>query len=1038
MTPSLSSPSASRSIATAAHISHTIPITPPDEIHPQAVKDALNGFRAAFQDGKSTPRTIRESFDRVMEVQALDELNVEELLFAAESYSTLYGLPEAPGPAHQLEILARLIAELKTRHLPIGAVPRVDCTSIHYSALSGDLDGATRAIRALFRGPFSGGLKDVPVWVIRAITQAVAANARIQSPKGVVDCLMPPWVALKRHILQFNQGGTKRATLVATDQLRAIAFDCFEGIHDVSAWYCARQNDYHPASLMNIGEMLIHCYTKRDLPKAALVIHDEMEHMGVRITNRARAQVIHSLVKHKDFDVANAVYAKLQEAMAGNYLNPAFLATSIKLFAHQGDIPSTMNAYQELQKLDEVRTEQKTWILLAHALHGQTDRVVELFNELFPDTSPHIHRSLLPSARHYATVAHAFAVVGDLAGVNHWVTKLTQAGFVPTHSVFNDIIKALARRGDVPAVWKVIGQMTDIGVEPDIATYTILITLFGDRRDPINAELMFARAIRSGIQPDRRLAAALMNAHTKSASWSGVIRVFDFIRSSKSLRLYVDADVYNALLKAYVMIGASFDTVSRVFKSFGEAGVAPTLQSYLLLIQSACDAGLTAIARNIFSEMEELAKTSSVPLSSTTYALTMMMGSYLKDGDKIQAKEIYDEMRKRGVLPTAVTYGIIIRAYGNEGTAESLALAEEFLAHLLRPDVSERAWMRAPRQSGSALESVIRPMISAQGKGLNLPQVEHHFRTLLESGDTPSIPALSALMDAYRRGGELESVQLIWERIWATAIAETQYQPFPEEKTGEEDHTKSAEVEALAAASQRSQRSNILCIPLSTYIDALSGAGEHIEIAKTWAKVKEHGFGFDAHNWNHLSVALIRAGEPERAFEVLEKIIIPCQVRSREMITKRNLTPTSILSLTVPDETGELGLHRFNDGLEQGIPPSLRSRRAHFVKGNAMFNQRASEDEDDIAQSLDEIQHISPAWNVWKPHAYTLHILDYALRRLSSGLKVLPATPFSTPEPFDDSASRDEAFSTLERIRTNYPQACALVERARLKNTPQS
>ena len=69
--------------------------------------------------------------------------------------------------------------------------------------------------------------------------------------------------------------------------------------------------------------------------------------------------------------------------------------------------------------------------------------------------------------------------------------------------------------------------------------------------------------------------------------------------------------------------------------------------------------------------------------------------------------------------------------------------------------------------------------------------------------------------------------------------------------------------------------SSILSVPLSIHMDALSAAGEHDEVAHVVQNVKDAGFEYDAYNWNQMAISLIRAGEPMRAFDIVQKVLIP-------------------------------------------------------------------------------------------------------------------------------------------------------------------
>jgi pentatricopeptide repeat-containing protein PET309 len=60
----------------------------------------------------------------------------------------------------------------------------------------------------------------------------------------------------------------------------------------------------------------------------------------------------------------------------------------------------------------------------------------------------------------------------------------------------------------------------------------------------------------------------------------------------------------------------------------------------------------------------------------------MIMSAFLRQGNRVQAKKLYDEMIERGIQPTRDTYEEIISSYRKEGTPESLRIADEIIKHL--------------------------------------------------------------------------------------------------------------------------------------------------------------------------------------------------------------------------------------------------------------------------------------------------------------------------------------------------------------------
>jgi hypothetical protein len=228
---------------------------------------------------------------------------------------------------------------------------------------------------------------------------------------------------------------------------------------------------------------------------------------------------------------------------------------------------------------------------------------------------------------------------------------------------------------------------------------------------------------------------------------------------------------------------------------------------------------------------------------------------------------------------------------------------------------------------------------------------------------------------------------------------------------------------------RRRLQENILCIPLSIYIDALSAAGLHLDIASIWKKFQEIGYTFDSHNWNHLAVALVRAGEPERAFEVVEKVIIPYERQSERIRKGRDRAPRTPFSSDAPPNVDDgmpkqpLEVPRHGKGREHAV-------RTATVKLSQI--EESLEDEayaDDFAHPLHILHQISPSWTTWKAHSATLSVLLMVLSRLQSGALVEPVISDNVwdREPPVDPDTGLKARELLNRIYKDYPDTSQAV-----------
>jgi pentatricopeptide repeat-containing protein PET309 len=288
-------------------------------------------------------------------------------------------------------------------------------------------------------------------------------------------------------------------------------------------------------------------------------------------------------------------------------------------------------------------------------------------------------------------MAHSKA--GDSEGLNEWFGNMIADGVMPDRHVYNILLEDRARRGMLGDVAAIIKEMRARHLSPLAETYTTVITALAKRGDPVAAEAYYKRALKEGVKPDRQMVASLMVAHSEVGSWKGVIRAFDYMVSSDDRHLRPRIDVYNILLRAYVLAGSPFEVVSDVFQKMEQSGVRPTAHTFSILIMSACDSGRMDVAMRVFMELDNLTQQWETGYKMNVYALTILMAGYLRLGDRLKAKEIYDEMLLRGISPTSVTYGSILNAYAAEGRQESIQLACDFMKSLMESPDESRKWL---------------------------------------------------------------------------------------------------------------------------------------------------------------------------------------------------------------------------------------------------------------------------------------------------------------------------------------------------------
>ncbi|TFK43766.1 hypothetical protein BDQ12DRAFT_675515 [Crucibulum laeve] len=901
-------------------------------------------------------------------------------------------------------------SSLSERSLPAHVVWR-QCLIGRVAAVLDDVSGATLVLRTAQRGVAGRHDEEALLSLYSAVFLTIARN---KDDEAVLTFLMQEWPVIGSRLAEWvppwskTKGQPKEAFILTVrnvmlnirDPVRS--FDILRGRDDTIR--------------SSIGNLLIDTLIGAGLARDAYALLLKLRKQNLSIPLDLQCELVKTLVKRGPLESAVALFASITPQPTLRI----YLSTGLILNSHLGDTVRTEEFYNSLVESNLATKRDVAMLMYAYAKQGRTAHVTTLFDDFFPKLDSGL-RENNPTIFHYSVVIYGHAQRADFEGMNAWLEEMAMAGLKPNSYIFSTVLKSFALRGDLNSISAVLQQMRAAGVFPNAVVYTIVITLLAHRKDPVGAEAVYKRAVAEGVQPDRVMVTSLMNAHVEAGSWKGVIRVFDYLKTTNLRRLKLTVEVYNTLMKAYVFIGAPFRIVADLFSRLLQSSVIPDSYTYALLIQSACDAGKMDVASDIFWEMDTLGQSRPASGLVNAYTLTILMAGFLRKGDKVRAKAVYDEMNERGIQPTSITFGRILRAYGYEKTEESMQIAEAFVKSLMEGPAENRLWEHHAHGRDSALAQIYGPLLDAYAKMKQVEDVERLFHDMLKAGGEPSLGILANVLDAYRRTFNIDRILELWPQIFDLGL-------------------RYAKADSLFEGSDfditRSRlQSNILCIPLSIYIDALSAAGLHAAIAEVWKRFQVHGFSFDSHNWNHMAVALIRAGEPARAFEVLERVIIPYQLQSEKLRGAREPSPSSPLSFDEPAEPETL----VEEALSKPPLRHTKRRRVTVRIATARLANNAQLDEEleggDFAHPLHVLHQVAPSWNIWRPHNATLAVLLLVIHRLQSG-SIIQAVKPRTEADADDEIDRDEeemergrelSQQMLIMIETKYPKTLAAV-----------
>lgn len=553
----------------------------------------------------------------------------------------------------------------------------------------------------------------------------------------------------------------------------------------------------------------------------------------------------------------------------------------------------------------------------------------------------------------------------NLPAAEHYLSSIIKLR--SDHKSFNSVLRMAVNMDEPHRALALFSQFQEAGHTPDLIAHTTLIGMHARRGESDLADLLFDSMIEDkGIEPDATAWAALINAHLEAGNWDGVGERYE--RMPDEYRKH--GDIVSISMKVLVLKGSPLSQVLNLFRTLEH----PSPYHWSLMVQSASDHDDIRLMETLFREMESLGEASDTAYKPNVYVYSMLLHAYLKANEAEQSRDIYDEMLQKGIVPSSVTYSMIISSYANGTAHGSLQRAEEFAMSIHRlsrtsEDGATVSIDKGKRRRASPVENLLSPLVVAAGRAGNLQQAAENFEMIKKAGE-PSIPMYSRYLDVWRKANEPSMVMKIWAEIFALGCRTISITPASKSKS-KSRRSRSSEANVNDAHSTSSplipkrQPENALAIPLSIVLITLGRDNRLLDIRRVWDEVRNAGFGFDAANFNQLAVSLAQSGDVEGAFDVVENVLLDPSVTS-QATGLGNFTPGASIPFdkrsTIPDAT----------------EPAFRPPNRRYESMSTIDSAQSS--------SLPIAGHLSSLLvdSTWRPNFRTLLTLDSVVYQLES------------------------------------------------------
>ncbi|SPO39817.1 uncharacterized protein PSFLO_05298 [Pseudozyma flocculosa] len=639
----------------------------------------------------------------------------------------------------------------------------------------------------------------------------------------------------------------------------------------------------------------------------AIDVYRNATRRGARIDEAAARYALRLSVFQEDTVTTEALIRLITQNMAraaklgwreNRHLSPSTIATIAMFRARHAQIEKMEQSLAELERQapdpdyarNVARQARLESIIARGDLQGCRAEMAKVY-----DVDGLGAESDAPSAKARPDRAYFFSLLrccnnaDDVESAVKCWEEMLEADVVPDVLMLNSLLELYARGSDVDSALQLFESMREWGVRPDAYTYTILVHLFALRRDTEGAIHAVKAMVADRVEPNVVTWTALLNAYVESSSWDATIGLFRWMQNNPKRSLRPSVATYNTLLKAYVKRAIPIQTVMSTATDMRRLGIEWNEYTFALVLQSACDAGLMIIAEEIFTQAE--ARLPPPPglragQGANLYHFTIMINGYLRWGNNEEAKEYFNELQDRGIEPSAITWSAIVSSYANSDNEDNFHLARTLVTQLVSDEVvrglQRPKWKSPAVRQGPPYENMFMPLLVAHGRRGEIDEAEETADSLMSTGSGLSLYTLTALLDAYRRAGEVDKAMQLYDTMYEQVLRDTNIdlsrmftdaEDLREQMQTQRDGSRRPGFSLETSHNVDPARRSMLCMPISIMIQLLSAAGRHDEIAQIWSRAKRDGFAFDPHNWNNLATAMARAGQLEEAMMVIERVL---------------------------------------------------------------------------------------------------------------------------------------------------------------------
>ncbi|XP_009608690.1 pentatricopeptide repeat-containing protein At4g30825, chloroplastic [Nicotiana tomentosiformis] len=448
---------------------------------------------------------------------------------------------------------------------------------------------------------------------------------------------------------------------------------------------------------------------------------------------------------------------------------------------------------------------------------------------------------------------------GDWDGAEAMVKEMSlESGCELTYQVFNTLIYACYKKGLVELGAKWFHMMLENGVQPNIATFGMLMALYQKGWNVEEAEFTFSK-MRSLKIMCQSAYSAMLTIYTRMRLYDKAEKIIGFLREDE---IVLNFENWLVLLNAYCQQGKLVEA-EKVLASMKQSGFSPNIVAYNTLITGYGKISNMRAAQRLFGGLKRV----GVEPDETTYR--SMIEGWGRADNYEEARRYYVELKRIGHKPNSSNLYTMLNLQVKHGDEENVVRTLEEMMH-----------------SGSEKSTVLGILLQAYEKLECVHKVPLILRGSLYDHVLKNQISCSSLVMAYVENSMIDdALTVLREKRWEDALFEDNLYHLLICSCKDFEYPENAVKVFTCMPKSYKPNLHIIC----TMIDIYSTINDFAEAEKLYLMLKNSDVKLDMITFSVVVRMYVKSGALEEACSVLDamekqKNIVPDTYLLRDML----------------------------------------------------------------------------------------------------------------------------------------------------------